>query len=49
LKNDNGSITIHFGGARQSGQLPAHRTGMELHRDAVSAEEGDPGWKLDIP
>ena len=33
----------------QAAQLPADRTGLELHREAVSTEAGDPGRKLDIP
>ncbi|ESQ14840.1 MAG: hypothetical protein N838_30930 [Thiohalocapsa sp. PB-PSB1] len=27
----------------------ADRTGMELHRKAISAEGRDPRWKLDVP
>ncbi len=42
-KNEDGSITIHFGGDPKAGQLPAHRAGLELHRQDVSAEEGGAG------
>ena len=37
-KNEDGSITIHFGGDPKAVQLPAYRTRMELHCEAVSAK-----------
>ena len=49
-KSKDWSITIHFGGdpKAEGRQLPADRTGMELHCQDASAGTGNPERQLDI-
>ena len=45
-KAADGSITIHFGGDPKADNYLEIMDGLELPREAVSAEAGDPGRKL---
>ena len=48
-KNDDGSVTIQFGGCDGPGaELPADHARLELHRSHVSTSRGDPRRHLEV-
>ena len=47
-KDKDGSITIHFGGDPKADNFLPIVPGWNYIVQALSAEEGDPGWKLEI-
>ena len=42
-----GGHTIQFGSCEANAELPADRDGLELHRAALSAAQGNSRWKLE--
>ena len=48
--NADGSFTVQFGGCDEGdAELPADHGGLELHRAALSAAQGNPRRELEVP